>query len=88
MIKFRDYARITETLLAMKHLDAFLTKYGEEIEGTDWVHIKLAYNRLECGLIEKYPDLEQHFEPGKDKARQIDFLLKLFEIGERARVKI
>lgn len=88
MIKFKDYARITETLLAMKHLDTFLTKYGEEIDSTDWLHIKVAYIRLERGLIENYPDLEQHFEPGKDKARQIDFLLKLFEIGERARVKI
>lgn len=88
MIKFRDYARITETLLAMKHINTFLINYGEEIDGSDWVHIKLAYNRLEGGLIEKYPDLEQHFEPGKDKARQIDFLLKLFEIGERARVTL
>lgn len=86
MIKFRDYARITETLLAMKHINTFLVKYGEDIEDVDYVHIKIAYNRLEEGLIEKYPDLEQHFEPGKDKARQIDFLLKLFEIGERARV--
>lgn len=88
MIKFRDYARITETLLAMKHVNTFLTKYGDDINDVDYVHIKLAYSRLEGGLVETYPDLEQHFEPGKDKARQIDFLLKLFEIGERVRVKI
>lgn len=88
MIKFRDYARITETLLAMKHLHTFLDKYGDGLTDSDWVHLQIAYNRLEGGLVENYPDLEQHFEPGKDKARQIDFLLKLFEIGEKARVTL
>lgn len=89
-IKFTDYEKIVDYLKAMRSILLIITKYNEDLNDKEWVHLKIAYSELEQELIEQYEDLDIHFHKKntEEKLKSIDFLLKLFEIGRNAKVTV
>lgn len=89
-IRFTDYEKIVDYLKAMRSILLIVTKYNIELDDKEWVHLCIAYNRLEQQLTEQYQDLDIHFHKKnkEEKLKSIDFLLKLFEIGRNAKVTI
>lgn len=89
-IRFTDYEKIVDYLKAMRSILLIITKYNEDLNDKEWVHLKIAYSELEQELTEQYDDLDIHFHKKntEEKLKSIDFLLKLFEIGRNAKVTI
>lgn len=89
-IRFTDYEKIVDYLKAMRSILLIITKYNEDLNDKEWVHLKNAYSELEQELTEQYDDLDIHFHKKntEEKLKSIDFLLKLFEIGRKAKVTI